>query len=178
MSVVLLISLDTLKKEYLIDDNLDDKYIISNIKKGQDFRLATLIEDTQWNEILLQASTNTLTVKNEYIVKHFLQPILAYFVMSEVIFTTAYKFKNAGMGGSEDQPNANRFKELIEISNKYKKDSEHYEMLFKEYIRETGDVQVDNTYVFKSNIYLGQNDIYDKGYHTIAHKNNRKGFSL
>ena len=178
MSKVLLISIETLKKEYLIDDNLDDKYLLSNIQKGQDFRIKSLMEETRYNQLISEIEDGNVSVANKTVLDVYIKPILAYFVMSEVVYTTAYKLKNLGMGGTEDKANQYRFKELIEISNKYRRDSEQYEMIFKEHIRLTGDVQISPTYEYKSSIYLGMNDVYKSGYNTIAHKNERKGTGI
>ena len=126
MSKVLLISIETLKKEYLVDDNLDDKYIISNIQKCQDFRLEPMVEDLRWNEIMTQVENGTVSTENNTLIKKYFQPIIAYFVMSEIVYSTAYKLKNAGLGGVDDKGNKGnqyRYKELIDISNKYLNDS-------------------------------------------------------
>jgi len=164
MAKVLLISIDTLKKEYLVDDNLDDKYIISNIQKGMDFVVEPIFEETAWSELLLQVENNTVSDKNKLLINKYIKPILAYFVMSEIVYSTAYKLKNAGLEGSQngEQPNANRYKELVEISNKYKQDSDTYVLKFREYISETGVMIPDDVYVPRNSFYLGSNSKYQK----------------
>ena len=54
MSKILMISIKTLKDNYTVDDNLDDKYLISNIQKGMDFVVKPTIGDKLHDEILIQ----------------------------------------------------------------------------------------------------------------------------
>ena len=43
MATILLISPQTLKNEYLFDENIEDKYVISNIQKMSRFYYQTII---------------------------------------------------------------------------------------------------------------------------------------
>ena len=52
--MILMISLKTLKDNYLIDDNLDDKYVLPVIVKGQDFIIRPILGSTKYNEIIEQ----------------------------------------------------------------------------------------------------------------------------
>lgn len=164
MAKIYLITIEILKTEYLIDDNLDDKYLISNIQKAQDFRIEPLFEETRWTELMTQVQNNTVSDENKILITKYLRPIMAYYIMSEVIYTTAYKFKNQGLAGNGDEKaNQYRFKELIEISSKYKKDSEAYEVLFREHIAESGiTYDVEKVYVPKCSFYLGSNSRFTK----------------
>lgn len=148
--MVLLISLETLKREYVIDDNLEDKYILSNIKKCQDFIIEPLLGDDKFNEIVDQITNNTVTVDNDNLIKKYIQPVIAYYVMSEVVYSTAYKMKNAGL----TEPNTERFNELVRISKKYLNDSDHYQQLLKDYMCDE-NIPIDAEYRYKQSLYLG-----------------------
>lgn len=128
--MIYLISIKTLKDEYLIDDNIEDKYILSNIQKGQRFIINGILGDDKYNEIINQVSSGTTTAQNKLIIENYIQPILAYYVMSEVVYTTAYKLKNVGI----ENASSDRFNELVKISQKYLKDSEQFQQLLKDYI--------------------------------------------
>ena len=144
-----MISIKTLKDTYLIDDNLSDKYILPVIKKGQDFIINPLLGQTLYDKIIEQIETDTLTDDNKIILNK-IEPILAYYVMSEVVYSTAYKLKNEGL---ENNDSSNRFDELVRISKKYLMDSQHYESLLKDFI--TTPCTKKGVNIYKSGLYLG-----------------------
>ena len=145
--MILMISIKTLKDSYLIDDNLSDKYILPVIKKGQDFIIRPLLGEKLYSQIIEEIENNNLTEDSEDILNK-IEPILAYYVMSEVVYSTAYKLKNEGL---ENNDSSNRFDELVRISKKYLLDSQHYESLLKDFIK----VPCDKKNIYKSGLYLG-----------------------
>lgn len=149
-----MVSLKTLKDEYLVDDNLDDKYILSVIKKAQDFKIRRLLGDTKFNELISQISTGTVTEANAALLVQ-IEPVLAYFAMSEIVYSTAYKLKNQGV----DLGDPNRFDELVRISKKYLNDSNQYTELLKEYMCDNG-ITIYDVMPYKTGIYLGYTSDY------------------
>lgn len=152
-----MISLKTLKDIYTIDDNVEDKYLLSTIQKGQDFIVAKVLGLTKYNELLRAIESNNLT-DDDNVLLGYIEPILAYYVMSETVFSVAYKMKN-----NPDylaNPNPSRFDELVNISNKYLKDSQHYEQILRDYICDNNIIlSTEDSPVLKSGyktgIYLG-----------------------
>ena len=145
--MILMISIKTLKDSYLIDDNLSDKYILPVIKKGQDFIIRPILGEKLYSQIIEEIENGILTEDSEDILNK-IEPILAYYVMSEVVYSTAYKLKNEGL---ENNDSSNRFDELVRISKKYLLDSQHYENLLKDFIK----VPCDKKNIYKSGLYLG-----------------------
>lgn len=145
--MTLLISIKTLKDFYLVDDNLEDKYLLSNIVKGQDFIIRPLIGEDKYDELVGQIETDSLTGDNKYLLDLIEKP-LAYYVMSEVVYSTAYKLKNEGL---ENNDSSNRFDELVRISKKYLLDSQHYESLLRDFIV----TPCNKNNIYKSGLYLG-----------------------
>lgn len=143
-----MISIKTLKDTYLIDDNLSDKYILPVIKKGQDFIINPLLGQTLYDTIIEQIETDSLSDDNKIILNK-IEPILAYYVMSEVIYSTAYKLKNQGL---EENVDANRFNELVRISKKYLIDSQHYESLLKDFV---SPCTKRGTNIYKTGLFIG-----------------------
>lgn len=146
--MTLMISIKTLKDTYLIDDNLSDKYILPVIKKGQDFIINPLLGKTVYDTIINEIETDNLSDDSKIILNK-IEPILAYYVMSEVIYSTAYKLKNQGL---EENVDSNRFNELVRISKKYLLDSQHYESLLKDFI---SPCTKKGTSIYKSGLYIG-----------------------
>ena len=157
---IYLISLTTLKNDYPIDNNLEDKFILPNVTKCQDFIIRPLLGEVKWAEVIAQIEAVTVTPANEVLIKEYLQPIIAYYTMSEVIYNTAYKLKNKG---TEDSDNQYKFDELVKLSKKYLIDSDQYQSRLKEWMCLYGGLVPDARYRYKSSIYLGlDNDIdYD-----------------
>lgn len=147
-----LISLTTLKEQYGFDDNIEDKYILPQILKCQDFIIRPLLGEVKWAEIVSQIETNTVSVKNEELLKEYIQPVIAYYVRSEVVYDTAYKVKNAGI---EDPSSVNRFNELVKIANKYLVDSNQYQSRLRNWMCLYGGLVVDSQYEYKCNLFLG-----------------------
>lgn len=148
-----LISLTTLKADYPFDENIEDKYVLPNIIKCQDLIIRPLLGEIKWNEIITQIDADSVSVKNEELIKEYIQPIIAYYVMSEITYSTAYKIKNAGL---EDANNSYRFNELVKIANKYLVDSDHYQSRLKEWMILYGGLVVDCRFKYKHGLYLGQ----------------------
>jgi hypothetical protein len=133
-----MISINTLKQEYLIDDNIDDKYLLSIIKKGQDFIITPLLGLTKYNQLISDINNDSVNQADNTLIKTYIQPVLAYYVMSESVYATAYKFKNNP--DYQNSQNADRYNELVKISKKYLIDSQHYEQILREYICDEGIV--------------------------------------
>lgn len=146
--MILLISIKTLKDNYLIDDNLEDRYLLSNIVKAQDFVVAPLIGD-KYKEIVEQIENGSLTEDNKYLLDK-IEPVIAYYVMSEVVYSTAYKLKNQGL---EEGANSSRFSELVSISKKYALDSQHYAQILGDYFSNSCTNTTNK--VYKTGLYLG-----------------------
>ena len=150
-----MVSMTTLKRNYIFDDNIEDRYLMSNIIKAQDFIINPLLGDDKYNELISEINNNNVTELNEILLKEKIEPIIAYYVLSEVIYTTAYKIKNNPI--SEDSPNEGRFDELVKLSSKYRRDSEQYQQRLKYYLCDNNIVLdtegMKNT--FKTGFYLG-----------------------
>ena len=149
MEKAFLISINTLKKNYLIDENLEDGYIFPIITKCQDFIIEKLVKKELYETLINGILTDSLTAKNEFIIKEYIQPIIGWYVCSEVFFITAYKMKNSG----EDVENQ-KYKEVIQIANKYLKDSEAYQSRLKEYFCDNAITVNQKLSTYKTGFYL------------------------
>ena len=147
-----LISLETLKSDYPIDANLDDQYIKPNIIKCQDLIIRPLLGEVLWAQVIKEIKDGTITELHQELIKEYLQPIIAYYVMSEVIYNTAYKLKNQG---TQDSDNDSRFDELVRLSKKYLIDSDAYQSRLKQWMQLYTPITVDCRYRYKNSIYLG-----------------------
>lgn len=153
MTTILMISIKTLKDYYPYDDNIEDKYVIPNIIKGQDFIIRPLIGDTKTDEILSEISNGAVSDTNAEWLKK-IEPVLAWWTLSEVLYTTAYKIKNAPV--TETSPGVARFEELIKISTRLRRDSEQYSGILTDWICGKENIgTAPGLKTYKTGIYLG-----------------------
>lgn len=148
--------------EYGFDSNTDQAYIIPNIYKCQRFVIRPVLGDDFYNQLLKYVED----VKSEIIqqddelnllINEYIQPVIAYYVRSEILFSTAYKMKNTSTDNSD------KFNELIKISKKYLNDSEGFLELLKKYMCEKSYI-IGEDYKFRSSIFLGDTSYMDKDY--------------
>lgn len=160
MAQNLLTSLSTLKTNYLFDQNLDDKFLISNIIKIQDFTIIPIITEITYNELVSGITQNNLTNEQKTLL-NYIEPVIAWYLMSEVSWATVYKMKNRGI----ETGDMTRIDELIKLSQKYGKDGDHYcELLINYYnsLDKKHDVELmDN---LKVGITLTDNYAYKRRY--------------
>lgn len=161
MSQVLLTSLNTLKTNYLFDQNLDDKFLISNIIKIQDFKIKPVLTNVVYDNLVSGLTHNTLTA-DQITLLEYVEPVIAWLLISEVSYATAYKLKNKGV----EQGDMDRFNELVKISQKYQKDGERYLQILIEYLNDIEETtEINNlTDNFKTGITLTGNKAYRDRY--------------
>ena len=151
--MVLLISVQDIKDLSVLDNNIEDKYIIPNITKCQDFIVKPLLGEDKYIELTEQIRLNTLTSNNKILLEEYIQPVIVYYVISEVIYTTAYKLKNLGVADGDQY----KFDELVRLSKKYLIDSEQYQQILKEYMCDNS-IPVDPEYDGQNyGLFLGVN---------------------
>lgn len=153
-----MISLKTLKDNYMLDNNIEDKYVIPAIIKSQDFIIRKVLGVTKYKQLLSDIENDSVNSEDMVLLTEYIEPVLAYYVISEVIFATAYKLKNAP--NYQDNPNNDRFEELVRVSKKYANDSQAYEQILREYICDNNIVlsTTDGPVLksgYKTGIFLG-----------------------
>lgn len=149
MSKFLLISPTTLKNEYMIDQNLDEGYVIPLIVKCQDLIVKPLLGKILYDEIIEQFDNDTLTDENNTLIENYIQPIVGWYVCAEVVYATAYKLKNEGIESTD------KFNELVKISTHYRKDSDAYQEVLKLYVCQNSIPIVPEKNTTNCPIYLG-----------------------
>lgn len=150
--MILFISITDIKDMSVLDNNIEDKYIIPNIIKCQDFIIKPLLGETKYNEIEYQISWNILSESNKKLLENYIQPVITYYVISETVYSTAYKLKNLGL----ETGDSSKFDELVKISKKYLIDSEQYQQILRDYMCDNG-ISEDPEYTGpKSGLFLGK----------------------
>lgn len=129
MNDILLISIKTLKEDYLLDQSLDDKFILSNIRKCQDFIILPVLGISKMEELTLQIKQGSLSGDNKELIENYIHPVMGYWIMSESILTLSYKFKN------NPEPTAlSQLEQLMRLSTHYFQDHQKYLGILRERI--------------------------------------------
>lgn len=98
MAKTLLISADYVKKNSLLNFNVEDKLIIPAIAVEQDFNIEKLLGTKLYLAIQNQAANNTLTAANQLLLEEYIQTPLLYFVLARLILQNNLKVNQKGVG--------------------------------------------------------------------------------
>lgn len=154
-NLTLFVSLERLKTaEFGFDQNVEQNYIIPNIVKAQKLIIKPLLGDTKYNELITYVDSlktgGTVNPSNDILIDEYIVPAIAYYIKSEIVFNTAYKLKN-----NSNDPNPDRFNELVSISKKYLADSDAFLGLLKEYMCDNSIPQDEEVLPRGCDIFLG-----------------------
>ena len=134
MEIIYMTNVENLKKIYAIDSNLEDSYILPIILKCQDLIIQPLFCSTDYDKIIEEISTDTVTPQTANILKY-IEPIIAQYVLAESIYSTAFKSKN----NPDYQENAKSlYTEINYLNGKYMADVKQYTTKLYKYLCKIG----------------------------------------
>lgn len=93
-STILFIDALYVKQNSVLNQNVDDNLLISNIQAAQDMFLMPILGSGLFGQIRQQASANTLTVTTLYMLTTFMQPILCNSTLMELLPFLNFQLKN------------------------------------------------------------------------------------
>lgn len=107
MSQVQLISANTVKKESLIDSNVDEKTVGTVIRYVQDFYLRPILGDTLYNSLCTEFANangdfNELSEATQELLKGYIKPYLVNATAAEFLVLNNYKVSHKGVMRLED----------------------------------------------------------------------------
>lgn len=156
-----LISVETLKSFYPIDENAEQKNIISNIIKSENFQIIPLIGKDKFlelveyiNDVKTGAMSNP---DNDTLLQNYIEPVIGWFVVSEILYNQTFKTKNIGVQASD--PNA--YYAVQKAAQKFKDDSNNFLEILKTYLNENKISDVNN-YSPEFSLFLGDTTSNDK----------------
>lgn len=100
---VLLISEKTLKEDSLINNNVDNMYIVPAIQIAQEQALQQLIGTKLYKKICELVSGGNVPADYKILLDSYIIPFLEYKVMSDIQIPLSYKFRNLGMNQTSDE---------------------------------------------------------------------------
>lgn len=137
MNNVLLISEDYIKTHTSLGDNLTAGYLLPTIKLAQDINLQNVIGTKLYDRLRELVDSGDITTEIDY--KHlldvYIQPFLAYSVVSMVTLPAAFKITNAGVVRTEDEKMSNvSLSDVNLIKEYYNKYANYYKNLLQKYL--------------------------------------------
>lgn len=136
---VLLISESTLKEYTIINDNVQGVYIMPAIRMAQDVDLSTVIGPVLVKKLQDLVANNSISnVENEKyknLLDNYVQPYLAWAVMTALQLNINFKLTNSGViSNQDDRKTAIDYRSGKELMAQYEKYSNSYAMKLKNYL--------------------------------------------
>lgn len=125
--MIYLISEDTLKKESLINDNVESCYIMPSIKIAQEIGLQTIIGSKLYKKILSKVENNTIDGNYKELLDNYICNYLIFKTMAEIQIPLFAKFRNSGMVQNTNENLTNiSLNEVNSIVNYYQYKADFY----------------------------------------------------
>ena len=136
MSGVLLISAKKIKAFTEVNDNVDEKLLLSNIQIAQDLGLQTLLGTRFYNHILDGAQGGTLTTAETTLLQDYIQPYLLWRATWESLPTLWARIMNKAIViGNTEQGTSVDKGSLTYLRNIYQNRYEFYAQRAMDYIK-------------------------------------------
>lgn len=148
------ISDEDLKKETIINGNVDDKLINPTILKVQDIQIQRIIGTDLYNELKTQVIASTVTAANATLLNEYIRPCLKEYVVAEFTVPGVFKIFNRSTSTNNSE-NASPLteSEMVKMHQKFQTDAEFYADMLKRFL-----LQNSSTYP----LYLNGNTDIDK----------------
>ena len=163
MATVLFIKIQDLKKNTIIDGNVDVDKLLPYIKIAQEIHIQNYLGTDLYDKISADILAGTLTGDYLSLVNDYIQPMLIHFAMVEYLPFAAYSISNGGVYKHNSENSSNASKEEIDFLIQKERDfAEYYAQRFIDYMSFNAPAKF-NEYYSNSN-----QDIYpdkDTGFH-------------
>lgn len=99
MARVFLISTATMKKNSVVNNNVDDMYLLPSIEIAQDEGLQSLIGTKLYNKLMDLVEDGSITGATEYkyLLDEYITPYLINKATADIIIPLSYKMRNQGV---------------------------------------------------------------------------------
>ncbi len=122
MNTSIFISEDYLKQNTVINGNVDDKYIVNNLRMVEDVYIHPILGSLLYDELRVQISTSGVTTLNRTLIEDYVQPTVIYFLLAEMPIDMVFKWENKAIikrSGENSQPaDLNDIRYIIERKEK------------------------------------------------------------
>ena len=131
------ISIEVLKDQSVINENVDSKLLQPTLIMVQDIYLKQVIGKELYAELITQVNAESVTALNTTLLTDYIQPYLINKVVSELVIDVNYKIKNkALMVGSSDNAQPLDSSGMSIVQTKYRIIAENYRVNLVDYLTE------------------------------------------
>ena len=149
---ILLITTDYLKRNSVVNLNLDDELLRPFITKSQNLKLEEILGSNLFNTIMDQVSTSGVEARMDTLIKDYIQPVLVEWTTYYALPYLNYKLTNkAVVRKSSENSESASLNELNYLRQDIRDDAEYLSQRLTKYLQER-----DNIYTEYDN---GNNDI-------------------
>lgn len=175
MADALFIGEDYVKRNSVIDENIDVKLIIPSIKDAQDMFLHPCLGTTFYNGLKSRIVAGTTTPEEDTLISSYIAPMLVKYVQLELVdnLLIRYRNKNVSKKNSENSTPVD-FRDYQNQLDRYTHKAEWFKQrlidylyanddLFEEYreVNDASDLYPESN-AYTSPFYLGTDKYYDK----------------
>lgn len=169
MAQTFFISVQYVKENSIVDENVDEKYIRIAIQKAQKNFILYFIGTGLYNEIASQIQANTLSGLNTTLLDSYIAPCLLSYTLVELSPFLLYKMSNRNLGVKDaDKMTATDWATMDKVMERFENDAQIEAKKLKDYLLEnqtqyplyfnpgTGiDVIYPKSDTFEQGIWLG-----------------------
>lgn len=169
MAQTFFISVQYVKENSIVDENVDEKYIRIAIQKAQKNFILYFIGTGLYNEIASQIQSNTLSGLNTTLLDSYIAPCLLSYTLVELSPFLLYKMSNRNLGVKDaDKMTATDWATMDKVMERFENDAQLEAKKLKDYLLEnqtqyplyfnpgTGiDVIYPKSDTFEQGIWLG-----------------------
>ena len=131
------ISIEVLKDQSVINENVDSKLLQPTLIMVQDIYLKQVIGKELYAELITQVNAESVTALNTTLLTDYIQPYLINKVVSELVIDVNYKIKNKSlMVGSSDNAQPLDSSGMSIVQTKYRLIAENYRVNLVDYLTE------------------------------------------
>lgn len=137
MAQTFFISVQYVKENSIVDENVDEKYIRIAIQKAQKNFILYLIGTGLYNEIAMQIQGNTLTALNTTLLDSYIAPCLLSYTLVELSPFLLYKMSNRNLGVKDaDKMTATDWATMDKVMERFENDAQLEAKKMRDYLLE------------------------------------------
>jgi hypothetical protein len=164
-NIVYFLTIDVLKKNTIIDNNIEQRLIYPALYEAQEIELQEILGTDLYVSLQNKISGSTLSGDYKTLVDNYIFDFLLNTTMVRLLPNISTKIKNSGFvqeTGQQSSYGADKFY-YNEMKNKYRDLSEHYSNLLKKHLYNNSSKYSEYTSTTCDKITPNRNDSYFSG---------------
>ena len=143
MNNAIFITEDYLKQNTIINGNVDNKYIVMQMRAIEDMYIQTILGTALYKELSDQVTSGMsfVSAKNKTLIEDYIQPCMIFYFMSEAAYDMVYKWENKGIVKKfSDNSQTIELSEIEKIAANKRKYADFYAQRLIDFLQENDTV--------------------------------------